>query len=104
MSEQQRSLYDDGKIKIECDPVEVNGHIVQIGKNYHAFPRNVLDDLYRRESADSLRASLRAMDDSVLVSLAQQNVSLERFGWILAIAKTKDLEDYANFQMNPKSP
>jgi hypothetical protein len=97
MDEPQRALYDDEKIKIGCDPNEVNGHIVQIGKNYHLFPRNVLDDLYRRESADSLRVSLRAMDESVLVSLAQQNISLERFGWVLAIAKVNDMEHYSHW-------
>lgn len=99
-----RVLYNDGKVKIECDSQEINGHVVQIGKNYHLFPRNVLDDLYKRESADSLGDSLRAMDESVLVSLAQQDVSLERFGWVLALAKVKDIEDSVKFKINPAYP
>lgn len=90
---ENRVLYNDEKIKIECDPRELNGHILQIGDNYHFLPRNCLDDLYRRETAESLSASLNAMDFMIGESLRESNISVESLGWAFAKAKARDLEN-----------
>jgi hypothetical protein len=91
--EKNRVLYEDSKITIECDPREIDGHIIRIGENHHIFPRRCLDDLYKRSSAGSLYESLRALDPTIGNSLQEAEISVECLGWALAKAKARDLEN-----------
>ena len=90
-------IYQEGKVQVRTHPRDPEAHNVWIGDNYLLLQRGCLEHFAQRTSQEDLPFAFNNYNPNIPYILEQEKISPEGFALILARARLKEQEGFAQF-------